>query len=620
MVTLVTAAAFSVLAAPGAEAAPAAIPGVGVPFDCSGPTLYTISFGSTQAINAVDPATGEETEIDSVNPTLGEPNALGLSADGLNAYYVDDTDANEVYDYNALTKQTTTFATSTPDVGKVVSGAVDPVNSYYYYAEYAGNEATVFAFDTVTDTPVTGAVATISLSIPSTGTDFYGDIAFDSAGDMFLLDGSTPTGSTTGEGALEEVPGPMPTTGSATPAPLTPRLITSDLDPGAGEEFNGITFNSDNNLFVQSGPAATPGATSTLFQVDPTTGAVLGNPAGVPIDLPDTDLAGCFGNITVQKDIVRRVSPTDEFTLSITDDNGKTATVTTTGTSVGLQPVAAGPLAIAATQEFTVTETGGAGTSLADYTATHSCVDARTNVVVGTPGVGASFDFTVPGLQAGEFVSPPIICTFTNTPLPLLSVTKALGGDRITAADQFTVALRTGGPTGPVVNDPLHSTTAGSGAQVTSGTGTTGAFVAAPGTTYFLTESETGGSDLGKYSASVTCVDSSGLQSGLPTKAAVSGSVSITPVAGAKISCVLTNDPLPVDTTSTTAPGVVSTVATTATAPAAPAATVASQPTLAFTGAPIRPAMTVALLLLLTGAGAVWGARRRPRGPWRRGR
>jgi hypothetical protein len=607
------------LAAPGAGAAVTtaavpAVPGVGAPFDCTGSTLYTVSFGSTEVINAVDPGSGQETQITTVNPTLGEPNALGLGADGLNAFYVDDTDADKVYDYNAITKQTTSFATSTPNTSKVVSGAIDPTNGFYYYAEYAGNEATVFAFDTATDTPATGAVATIQLGIPSTGTDFFGDITFDSAGNMFLLDGSTPAGSPTGAGALEEVPGPIPTTGSATPPPIQPTLSNSTLVPPSGQEFNGIAFNSQNHLFIQAGPPAVPGATSTLFQLDPTTGAEINGPAGVTIGLPDTDLASCFSSITVQKNIVQRLIPTDEFTLSVTDPSGKSSTVTTTGTSVGLQAAEAAPLATAVGEEFTVAETGAAGTSVADYAATHSCVNATTGAVVGVPGPGASFQFTVPPLAAGTFVNPPIVCTFTNAPLAELSLTKAFGGNRVNATDQFTVALRTGGATGPVVNLTAHSTTAGTGSEVTAGTGTTGTFVATPGTAYSLTEAETGSSTPGTYSAFMTCVDENGKQTGLPSKAAVSGSVTITPVAGADISCVLTNDPTAVVTTSTTLAPVVTTLAPAApvTTPTPATTTAASQATLAATGAHVGPALAAAVLLLLTGAGAVSASRRRP--------
>ena len=100
--------------APPAGAAVAAVPGVGVPFDCSSSTIYTVSWGSSQAISALNPATGDR---DQRSPRsilrLGQPNALGITPDGTNAYYMDDEDASTVYDYNAVTKTVTPFQTGT---------------------------------------------------------------------------------------------------------------------------------------------------------------------------------------------------------------------------------------------------------------------------------------------------------------------------------------------------------------------------------------------------------------------------------------------------------------------------------------------------------------------------
>ena len=128
------------------------------------------------------------------------------------------------------------------------------------------------------------------------------------------------------------------------------------------------------------------------------------------------------------------------------------------------------------------------------------------------------------------------------------------------------MALHTGGATGPVVNSTTHSTTSGSGSQVAAGTGTTGIYLAVPGTTYTLTESAANSTtNLHNYSASLTCTDANNLQKNLPTKASFSGSATIAPVAGANISCLLTNT-----ATATTA----------ATSPApAPTITKAASPT-----------------------------------------
>ncbi|MFC7501860.1 hypothetical protein, partial [Nocardioides sp. GCM10030258] len=150
----------------------------------------------------------------------------------------------------------------------------------------------------------------------------------------------------------------------------------------------------------------------------------------------------------------------------------------------------------------------------------------------------------------GTYVNGPANVTTNllppeNTPLevraPRIKMVKALGGSRIRDADQFTVQIHSGSAGGPVVNNTTASTTQGTGATVAAGTGTTGTYVADVDTTYFLTETASAGTNLGAYDKSITCVDSTGRQTGLPTGVGFAGSVSIKPVAGADITCTLTN-------------------------------------------------------------------------------
>ena len=65
--------------------------------------------------------------------------------------------------------------------------------------------------------------------------------------------------------------------------------------------------------------------------------------------------------------------------------------------------------------------------------------------------------------------------------------------------------------------------------------------LATPGATYTLTGAAAGTTVLSGYSAALTCTDANGVQTGLPAKAAFSGSAAITPVAGADVACILTN-------------------------------------------------------------------------------
>jgi uncharacterized repeat protein (TIGR01451 family) len=176
------------------------------------------------------------------------------------------------------------------------------------------------------------------------------------------------------------------------------------------------------------------------------------------------------------------------------------------------------------------------GTSLAArYTTTVACTGGHT--LSGTNGQQSNTLTITSGNAA--------VCTYTNTPIPpTLRMTKALAGNRLLDSNQFTMQIRTGSATGTVVNSTTNSTTTGTGSTITAGSGTTGIFTAAAGTQYFLTEAAAGSTSLAGYTATITCTDANGFQTGLPAGAAFSGSISITPVRGAAISCVLTNTPV----------------------------------------------------------------------------
>ena len=214
-------------------------------------------------------------------------------------------------------------------------------------------------------------------------------------------------------------------------------------------------------------------------------------------------------------------------------------------------------LALGATANFS--ETAGTGTNAANYTTTRACVN-RAGGTVLTPAAGGAGSFTVmssastssnatPATQA-NIDDTEVTCTFTNTRQGAsISLIKALGGLRLSASDQFTVAIRTGSAAGPVVSATANSTSTGTASTITAGTGTTGVFNAATGTPYFLTESVAGTTQPENYNARISCTDANAIQTGLPSNAAFNGSLAITPVGGAAISCTLTNTPVMAGTT-----------------------------------------------------------------------
>ncbi|MEU6218184.1 hypothetical protein ABZ845_11800 [Streptomyces sp. NPDC047022] len=390
-----------------ALAAPAQVPGQGSPLACTNGTIYAIQRGDTDSVlYAVDTTTiNSATVLDTPVATLpGEtvPNALGISPGGAAAYTVhqltgpSDTTV-PLYAYNPLTQTWTTYTGTAGPNQNLIAGAVDPANGIYYYADYSSGTALIYGFDTATNTAIPGIIATVPLPIPG---GFNGDIAFDAAGNLYLLGGTTTTAGIT------VVPGPLPTTGSATGTPLQGKL----LQTVNGFQFNGIAFDNSGNLFLNFTQPSDPN--SYLEEVNPNTGAVIAGPTphsatGQPL----VDLGACSLNpsLTLQKDIVKRAERRDQFMLSITGDDLPPTTATTTGKTTGLQPVIAGPAIGHAGTTYTFTETAVSG-DLDNYRTSYTCVEKPSGTVIAH-GKGDSFTLTLP---AAATPGPSVVCTFKN--------------------------------------------------------------------------------------------------------------------------------------------------------------------------------------------------------------
>ncbi|MFK3672052.1 VWA domain-containing protein [Leifsonia aquatica] len=270
--------------------------------------------------------------------------------------------------------------------------------------------------------------------------------------------------------------------------------------------------------------------------------------------------ANCEASIEVQKKIVPAGGTVAQATpapagwqfdavsqettkVAVSAPGSATTTATSNGTvDFGLEytsPATDGLVRVTEVQQsgFALLPVGGANAT---------CVDADTGAAIPVTDV---VDAAHPGFTVESRLDTQIICTVYNTPAaPRVSLTKALDGPRRADGDQFTVAIRSGGPTGPVVSSAGSATTTGAGSTVASGTGTTGVYTATAGTAYSLGEAASGTAVLADYTATITCTDAAGLQTGLPDAAPFdpASPPSITPVAGADIACVITNTAKPV--------------------------------------------------------------------------
>jgi uncharacterized repeat protein (TIGR01451 family) len=246
-----------------------------------------------------------------------------------------------------------------------------------------------------------------------------------------------------------------------------------------------------------------------------------------------------------------RVRPGDQFTVAIRTGSGtgpvvsstSSSTTTGTGSTVDSGTGTTGTFVGRTGTEYFVTESGSGSTNLSLYNATLTCTDS-TGRTTGLPSnaVYTGSNSITPAVGAN------VSCTITNGgKAPTIKLTKALSGSRVKDSDQFTVGIRTGSAAGPVVNNTANSTTTGTGATVTGGTGTTGTYGATSGATYYLTEAAAGSTVLNQYAKSIACVDANGVQSGLPSGVNFSGTLQVTPVLGAAITCTLTNTAVHID-------------------------------------------------------------------------
>jgi uncharacterized repeat protein (TIGR01451 family) len=516
---VVLGAALATITAP--LSANAATPGAGSPFDCTGNSIYSIDYQNGTNVYSV-PTTqiGVDSSVPAtiVTGTLANSssrNGFAIVPGGTMAYYVATVGGgNYIYGYDPSGPTQSRLVPS--PIAPPQGGAYDPRTGFYFFGNTGVGQA-VYAYDPIRNT-VIGSIGTLPANAVATGSG-GGDYAFDNAGDFFWTNGGnlyTLSASA------------VPTSASAAALPSATHVSTSTL----GNE-PGIAFDPAGHLYE-----VTQGG--IYNEVNPITGATSSQSQGSQgTDL--SDMAGCDppSSLTAQTSIADRTNSGDQFQLNIVPDGGSTASTTTSGSSTGLQNATIATVGVVGLG-YTVSETAADGTDLADYSSSYECVDANhLGDDLGISGTGTSFTFPYPGGTDRR-----IVCTFTNVPLTAdLTLTKTLAGARVNANDQFTVAVRSGSATGSVLNATAASTTSGSGSTVTAGTGTTGSTSVIATRSYYLTEQMAAGSAsvLAQYQSTITCVDSAGLQSGLPVDAAFTGALAIAPVPGADIACTLQN-------------------------------------------------------------------------------
>jgi uncharacterized repeat protein (TIGR01451 family) len=157
-----------------------------------------------------------------------------------------------------------------------------------------------------------------------------------------------------------------------------------------------------------------------------------------------------------------------------------------------------------------------------------TCINGSASSTTVVPGNVATTSYSFGALQFGDAIQ----CTFSNTPYPHLTLTKALGAlGRRFNTDQFTLSMALAA--GPSI---AGTTTTGTGTTVTNGS--TAQTQVTAGTAYALSEAASGSTDLSQYTSAISCTNGS-LTSSTALPTSVPGA--ITPVLGDVITCTITN-------------------------------------------------------------------------------
>lgn len=424
------------------------------------PGLGYVLSGGDGSVQQVDLTTGVRSAIGTFTGIAPNLNAMDIAAGGLSAWASSPPAASggtqNVYKLDLTTNTTQTFAGAVQPsgVGPNLRGAINPVNGWYYYSSALNSSSSqaVYAFDTVNNVSI-GQVGTLTNPAYSGGS---GDMAFDSAGNLYLL----ISGGTTS--VLVRVNQTLPTTASN--IPLTASLVSTLPPSASGTAYGGVLFGADGYLYV----TVNEGAAGVLSKIDPNTGARVSSvnmsvPGGTPSGVADAGNCSFTGSLTAQKNIVGRVNPGDQFQVAITGNGiGSGNTGTTTGTDTGLQTGVGERTTVPGVvgKTYTFTETGANGANLADYTTTYSCVDTAHGNAPIASGNGTTAQVTQPASPDANGVQAT--CTFTNYPgvATDLALTKTATPAAYTPGQPLTykITVSNNGPrdsTGYTVNDTL---------------------------------------------------------------------------------------------------------------------------------------------------------------------
>ncbi|WP_165901502.1 Ig-like domain-containing protein [Curtobacterium sp. PhB142] len=368
-------------------------------------TLYAID--STGKVVAVD-ISSDESKVgqtaDVTNLGAGANNGLGISREGVSMFAAANGGTATLRQYDPKTG-VASDPVATDTTRSVIRGAVNPATGIYYYGDGTG---WLGAYRPATDTTPAkylgqvGQINGLATRNAADTANANGDFAFSSRGLFFVVAANHVYRVNTNE---------VPTTSGNT-AMTTTEIATLPSTTNSP----GIAFSSDGFLYVSNTVTTNRVPTTTIFQLDPTSGKEVRN-FRIVGDYAASDLASCnyADTVTGESSVDKRWNSGDQFKLSITGggitpNDGTTGT--TSGSATGIQAQKAGAVLTTPNKDYTVTQTADGTTDMANYDTTWKAVDQGTNAVIAK-GNGNTGTFTFPAATTAD--GTDIVVTFTNT-------------------------------------------------------------------------------------------------------------------------------------------------------------------------------------------------------------
>ncbi|PQZ94730.1 hypothetical protein CQ018_05125 [Arthrobacter sp. MYb227] len=336
---------------------------------------------------------------------------------------------------------------NTENPQQIVAGAFNPFDEAFYFGMYQPEgiaadrkiQLKVFKAAISGNDWSAGLIGTALTPKGSFLSATNGDFDFDSAGNLTFLVSSQGTVADAYLGTINSED--IQAASTTTPATFEDFTISQKLTFSTGTsggQANGMVFARSGQLVVQASDyqrMLNPNTFSETASINPFP------PTGPSDRILTTDLASFASppTVRVDKDVIARIDPTDQFALRL-GDGAKYQSIHTNGVggeldASGLQDRKLGPVGVYTGDTVTIGETMAPDSPTLDttlYSPIFRCVntelpitDPNYEVDLSDLGTGFERSLEVPATLPGSWKGPQVVCTITNEgQIPALTVSK----------------------------------------------------------------------------------------------------------------------------------------------------------------------------------------------------